>query len=134
MDPPTRNAHDDAHPPHALADEAQTCHPDWEITPRRVEWMIGRSDDFLLLDCRTPEEDAIARIDGGELLPMQDLPHRLDDLREHEARPIVVYCHTGRRSLMVTSVLRAQGFADVRSMAGGIDRWSLEVDRSMPRY
>jgi rhodanese-related sulfurtransferase len=122
------------HPPHALVDEVDSCHPDWEVTPRRVQQMMRAGTDLLLLDCRTPEEEELARIEGGVLVPMQDLASRLDALRDHEDRRIVVYCHTGRRSLVVTSALRREGFVDVRSMAGGIERWSLEVDRSIPRY
>ena len=55
-------------------------------------------------------------------------------LREHEDKTIIVYCHHGVRSLKVTSLLRQHGFGSAVSMAGGIDRWSVEVDATVPRY
>jgi rhodanese-related sulfurtransferase len=48
--------------------------------------------------------------------------------------PVVCYCHHGMRSLDVTVWLRAQGVENVRSLAGGIDRWSMEIDSKVPRY
>ena len=47
---------------------------------------------------------------------------------------LVVFCHHGVRSLQVVEWLRAQGLEDCTSMAGGIERWSLEVDRGVARY
>jgi adenylyltransferase/sulfurtransferase len=113
---------------------ADRCDPEWEITPRAVARMREGSEPFVLLDCRTPEEAAICHIEGGVLVPFMDLGLRLSDLREYEETPIVVYCHIGRRSLVVAALLREQGFDNVRSMAGGIQRWSEEVDPSVPTY
>jgi rhodanese-related sulfurtransferase len=45
-----------------------------------------------------------------------------------------VYCHHGVRSRQVANWLRGQGFAQVQSLAGGIDRWTLEIDATLPRY
>jgi rhodanese-related sulfurtransferase len=47
---------------------------------------------------------------------------------------LVVFCHHGMRSANVVNWLRGQGIADCQSMAGGIDRWSLEIDPAVPRY
>ena len=115
-------------------DHADRCDPEWEITPRAVARMRAGGEPFVLVDCRTPEEAAICRIGDDLLVPFMDLALRLSDLREHEESPIVVYCHTGRRSLVAAALLREQGFDDVRSMAGGIQRWSDEVDSSVPTY
>ena len=105
-----------------------------EIEPRAVESMLAdASTEFLLLDCRTAEESAIASI-GGTLLPMQELPERISELEDHAGSRVVVYCHSGRRSLMVTQFLLRSGFASVCSMRGGIEAWSLEIDPTVPRY
>ncbi len=90
--------------------------------------------ECLLLDCRTPEEHAIARIQGALLIPMQDLPQRVSELDSWQARQIVVYCHHGVRSLRVTHWLRARGYGHVSSLRGGIEAWSLDVDPQVPRY
>ena len=93
-----------------------------------------RGEAFLLLDVRTPEELEIARIEGARLLPLGELEARLSELSDWRARPIVVHCHHGRRSLRACEILRAAGFQDVTNLAGGIEAWSLTVDASVPRY
>lgn len=107
---------------------------DWEVTPRQVHAMQAADDDFVLLDCRTPGEYDVARIDGAVLVPMNELPGRLEELSEQKNKKVVVHCHHGGRSLRVTQFLRDQGFTDVKSMAGGINVWSLDVDDRVPRY
>jgi rhodanese-related sulfurtransferase len=108
--------------------------PEWEIAPREVRAMRERGEDFVLLDCRRPAEFALARIEGAELVPLQEAAARLEDLEDYRDRKIVVYCHLGVRSLQMASILRQQGFADVLSMVGGIELWSLDIDPTVPRY
>ena len=64
---------------------------------------------------------------------MHELLEHVESLGGFE-QPIVVYCHHGVRSLYVTVALRRLGFQDVRSLAGGIDLWSRDIDASVPRY
>ena len=89
---------------------------------------------LLLLDCRTAEEHATAKIAGSLLLPMQELPERVAELSAWKERPIIVHCHHGMRSLRVAKWLREQGFSLAQSMQGGIDAWSTAVDPAVPRY
>ena len=58
----------------------------------------------------------------------------IDELNDARDATVVVYCHHGRRSMMVTKALREQGFDRAVSMQGGIDAWSVEIDPSIPRY
>jgi len=92
------------------------------------------SAEILLLDCRLPEEHAAARISGSTLLPMQELPERIAEIAAWKHKPIIVHCHHGMRSLRVAKWLREQGFSLARSMQGGIDAWSTDVDPTVPRY
>lgn len=105
-----------------------------EISCQSVKAKLDSGDGFLLLDCRETDEHAVARIAGARLLPMSEIQSRQDELASDRDREIVVYCHHGGRSLQVARWLRQQGFDKVRSMAGGIDRWSLEIDAAVPRY
>jgi rhodanese-related sulfurtransferase len=95
---------------------------------------MHHGSECLLLDCRTAEEHAIAKIDGSVLIPMQEIAERLAELEAWRDKPIVVHCHHGVRSLRVTHFLREKGFSRAQSMKGGIDAWSLEVDPNVPRY
>jgi len=106
----------------------------WEVSPRQVRAMLDVGEDLVLLDCRLPREHAVAKIDGATLIPMQELPGRMDEIDELAEKKVVVFCHAGARSLRITAFLREQGFTEVSSMAGGIDLWSLTVDDSVPRY
>ena len=105
-----------------------------EIAPQDVARLLAQGDDFLFVDCRKPEERETACIDGTTLIPMQDLDLHLPELSQDKNRRIVVHCHKGRRSMTVTLLLRDRGFTHVQSMAGGIDRWSNEIDPSVPTY
>ena len=98
---------------------------------RDAAWLRG---ECLLLDCRTPEEHATARIPGSLLIPMQELPERIAEIEAWRHKPVIVHCHHGMRSLTVARWLRAGGFAGARSMRGGIDAWSMQIDPSIPRY
>ena len=104
-----------------------------EITPAEVRRQIESGKAPRLVDVREPFEFEQARIDGAELIPMRSIPESLSQLEEEE-NPIVVFCHRGMRSLQVVAWLRQQGVENCASMAGGIDRWSLEIDPNVPRY
>lgn len=111
--------------------------PDWEVTPTEVHQRIKAREDLVLLDCRGMDEWQIARIDGAVLIPLGELERRADELETDEGgrtRSIVVHCHHGMRSMRAAAMLRGMGFTNVRSMAGGIDLWSLSVDPAIRRY
>ena len=105
-----------------------------QITVHEVRELQASAEPFLLLDCREPDEHAIARISGSLLLPMGLIPERMAELEAFRNQRIVVHCHHGVRSLRVARFLRDRGFAAAQSMAGGIEAWSLEIDPAMPRY
>ncbi len=105
---------------------------DLQITPRELKEKMAAKDKLLLVDVREPWEAKIAQIPGSMLIPMQQVPENLGVLEG--VQEVIVYCHHGIRSLDVAVWLRQQGIENCRSMAGGIDRWSREIDASIPRY
>lgn len=110
--------------------------PALEISPLDVARTLhDAAGKVCLLDVREPGEYQIVHLDGARLVPMGSVPAALSELEgfADEAR-LVVYCHHGVRSLHVVAWLRSHGVENCVSMAGGIDRWSLEVDPSLPRY
>ena len=104
-----------------------------EITPGEVKQRLDSGEKLRLVDVREPFEFQQAHIEGSELIPMRSVPQALPSLEAEEA-PLIVFCHHGMRSLQVVSWLREQGVEQCVSMAGGIDRWSLEIDPNVPRY
>ncbi len=105
----------------------------WELTPAEVKTRLEAGERLRLIDVREPFEFTQAAIAGSELIPMRTIPASLQQL-EAEETPLVVLCHHGMRSLQVVAWLREQGVSRCSSLAGGIDRWSLEVDAKVPRY
>jgi rhodanese-related sulfurtransferase len=105
-----------------------------EIDCQAVKTRLDEGAEFLLLDCRERDEYDAVHISQATLLPMSEIQERVEELSPHKTGEIVVYCHHGMRSLNVTIWLRQQGYANVKSMSGGIDEWAVTVDRSLPRY
>ncbi|MCA9539686.1 MAG: hypothetical protein KC620_12405 [Myxococcales bacterium] len=103
-----------------------------QLTPAEAADALASPMPPRLLDVRTQTEHRLARIRGAHYIPMDQLPKRIEELDPHE--PIIVMCHHGLRSMQVALWLRARGFTAVDNLAGGIERWSREVDPSVPRY
>jgi rhodanese-related sulfurtransferase len=103
-----------------------------EIAPRDVEDLIRRNEKFLFVDVREKWEFETSHIEGAVLIPMREIPGNL--AKFEDADQVVLFCHHGMRSLDAAAWLRQQGVAGARSMAGGIDRWSAEIDPLVPRY
>ncbi len=103
-----------------------------EITPREVKDLLARNDKVLFVDVREQWEYDTARIAGSVLIPLGDIPANLQRLEN--AEQVVFFCHHGMRSLDAAAWLRAQGVEGARSMSGGIERWSTEIDPSVTRY
>ena len=85
-----------------------------------------------VIDIREPFEYEIARVEGVPLLPMSELQNRFTELDPNTQ--YYLHCKVGSRSLSALSFLREQGFKYVKSVKGGIDAWSNEIDRNVPRY
>jgi adenylyltransferase/sulfurtransferase len=103
-----------------------------EITPRDLAARLARGYDLVVIDVREPAEWAVARIDGARLIPLATLPAARPEL--DPSRELVVHCHHGVRSAAAVRYLRAEGFERVWNLAGGIARWSADVDASIPQY
>ncbi len=103
-----------------------------EITPAEVKAKLARGEKFAFVDVREKWEYDASRIEGSTLIPLRTIPASLASLQA--AGEIILFCHHGMRSLDAAAWLRSQGVESARSMSGGIDRWSAEVDPTVPRY
>jgi len=103
-----------------------------EIAPRSLDALrSGPAGAVVLVDVREPWEFDLARIEGSRLIPFGELSDRLGELDSRAT--IVTVCHRGARSIVAQQVLAGAGYR-AKSLAGGIDRWSVEVDPGVPRY
>ncbi|MBI3568694.1 MAG: molybdopterin-synthase adenylyltransferase MoeB [Gemmatimonadetes bacterium] len=103
-----------------------------EITPVELAERLKHGADFDLIDVREPSERAIASIPQARLIPLGDLERQMAHL--DPAREIVVMCRSGRRSATAVRRLQEAGFRRVWNLAGGILRWSDDVDPTVVKY
>ncbi len=102
-----------------------------QISVKELKQRIDAGEELFILDVRQPFEYQIANI-GGKLIPMMEVPQRLAEIDRN--REIVVHCKLGISSQRVAEFLAQNGYANVKSLAGGIRAWADQVDPKMPKY
>lgn len=102
------------------------------ISPHELREKLDNKENFRLIDVREPLEWELARLETAELLPLSQFAEWHDKL--NPADEIVVMCHHGVRSANVCNYLTQAGFEKVWNLSGGIDAYSMEVDKNIPRY
>ena len=85
-----------------------------------------------VIDVRDPDEYQIAHIPGVPQIPLGVLPQRFTELDPNQT--IYLHCKSGKRSLKALEFLKQQGFKYVKSVKGGIEAWSDEIDHNVPKY
>lgn len=103
-----------------------------EITVSELKAKLDAGDNLFVLDVREPHEYDIARLDGTTLIPLGQLPSRVNEL--NTADDIVVHCKSGMRSAKAVGFLQKAGFQKVKNLKGGILAWSDQIDPSVPKY
>src|SRR5437763_7630583 len=103
-----------------------------QISVEALKERLDQRHEVVLLDVREPMEWEIAHLDRAVLMPVGEVPGRVNEL--NTADEIVVYCKTGVRSARITNFLRELGFRKVKNLVGGIDEWAEKVEPEMPRY
>jgi sulfur-carrier protein adenylyltransferase/sulfurtransferase len=103
-----------------------------ETTVTELKKKIDAKEDFFLLDVREPNEFKIGRIPGSTLIPLGEVPQRVNEIpRDKE---IIVHCKMGGRSAKAAAFLRQQGYKSVKNLKGGILDWSDKIDPTVPKY
>jgi monothiol glutaredoxin len=101
------------------------------LRPAELKAMLDAGEKLELIDVRTPQEQAMAKIGAARLLD-HDYEHELGE--RDKGATLVLFCHHGPRSRAAAERLVADGHTKVFNLEGGIDAWSREVDESVPRY
>ncbi|MEY2479773.1 MAG: sulfur-carrier protein adenylyltransferase/sulfurtransferase [Verrucomicrobiota bacterium] len=103
------------------------------ISVQQLKQKLDAREAIELIDVREQFEHEIARIGGAKLIPLGDLPERVNEIKRN-GTVVVVHCHTGARSAQAVEFLQRSGFTDVFNLEGGIDAWSEEIDPSVAKY
>ncbi|MDZ4700459.1 MAG: molybdopterin-synthase adenylyltransferase MoeB [Rhodothermales bacterium] len=105
-----------------------------EITVQELHTRRQNGDAPFILDVRNPAEAEAASLGADLLIPLGELPMRMDELEAYRNRPVVVHCRSGARSAQAAQQLVDAGFSQVENLKGGILAWSKEVDPSVGAY
>ncbi|MSP28838.1 MAG: rhodanese [Methylococcales bacterium] len=103
-----------------------------QLSAPELKTKIDKLEPLFLLDVREPNEFCYAHIENSVLIPLSQIPARLDELDKQQA--IVVICHHGMRSQQAALYLEHAGFSDISNLQGGINAWSMLCDNTVPRY
>ncbi|HWM23285.1 MAG TPA: rhodanese-like domain-containing protein [Chthoniobacterales bacterium] len=103
-----------------------------QIGPRDLSDRISSGEKVYLLDVRTREEWEAVKLPGSRLFTQELMQEILAN--ESKTGLFVVYDHKGARSMDAAAFFQGHGFENVKSLRGGIDAWSAEVDPNLPRY
>ena len=103
-----------------------------DITVTDLKARMDRGEKLTIVDVREPQEFQICRIPGTTLIPLGDVPARVNELDPNQE--IIVHCKMGGRSAKAADFLRSVGFKDVKNLKGGILDWSDKIDPSVPKY
>jgi len=100
-----------------------------DITPKQLKARLDAGEDIDIIDIREDWEVAQGTLAEARHIPMDDIPDSLDDIPKD--KPVVIMCHTGRRSEATAEWLSTEDYDNILNLVGGIAAWSADVDPSM---
>jgi len=116
----------------AFCGVAEELSPEFEVTPKQLKAWIDQKKGVTIVDVREPWEYEINHIQGSKLIPLGQLPERVNELST--ADQLVLQCHTGARSAQATRFLNGLGFKKAKNLKGGIKAWGNEIDPTIQMY
>lgn len=85
-----------------------------------------KDDGIIVIDVRGPDEfdGPLGHIAEAKNLPVGELANRLVEIKALKDEPVIVVCRTDKRSAKAATLLRDEGFRDVRVLRGGMEQWN----------
>ena len=96
-----------------------------QIQPKALKALIDNAEEFYLIDIREPDQLAHGEIFyfNYHAITRGYLEFQIENIIPDKKAPIVVYCCTGKRSLLAARSLKELGYTNVKSLQGGIKGW-----------
>lgn len=94
----------------------------YEITPSHARILMEEHPDWIIVDVRTREEYKTGRIRDAIVLPLSEIEARASEVVQDVHQPLLVYCHSGRRSKIASALLAAKGYDQVYEFEG-VEQW-----------
>ncbi|MCS6904100.1 MAG: rhodanese-like domain-containing protein [Bacteroidia bacterium] len=102
-----------------------------EITVELLKQRLDKGERLILIDCREPYEFEVSRLSEYNY-PLDRIESLVVDFENQKEAEIIVYCRSGRRSLIMVNMLQSLGFQNVKNLKGGILAWQAQIDSSLP--
>jgi len=112
--------------------EQESAGAGWDITVQELKSKLDAGEQVRIIDVREPHEWEISHIEGAQLIPLGDIPARMNELDSAEF--LVMQCKSGARSARALEMLAGAGFRKIKNLKGGINAWAREVDTRLPVY
>lgn len=96
------------------------------ITAHEANERLLQNDNIILLDVRTKEEYSQIHIPNSILIPVEVLKNEAEDKLKDKDSEILIYCRSGRRSIIAAEILVELGYTNVYDIGGIID-WQYET-------
>ena len=103
-----------------------------QIEPRDLSQRLAAGEPIHLLDIRTREEFDAVKLPDAHLFTQEFMQEILANWARTDL--LVIYDHQGARSMDAAAYFQGHGFENIKSLRGGIDAWSIDVDPKLPRY
>ncbi|MDC0535529.1 rhodanese-like domain-containing protein [Francisellaceae bacterium] len=101
-----------------------------EINVKEFQKLLDDNNDFALIDVREEWEREIAKLPNDIHIPLSNWqPEKIP-----EGKMLIIYCHHGVRSRYVVDQLLVNNITNIFNLTGGINQWSLEIDKNLPTY
>ncbi len=94
-----------------------------DITVNELKERLDAGEDLNLIDVREEYEYDEQNL-GGQLIPLGELPDRIDEIENLKDEEVIVQCRSGNRSGKAKVFLESQGFTNVRNLTGGMLAWN----------
>jgi rhodanese-related sulfurtransferase len=103
-----------------------------QIEPRELSARLAAGETIHLLDIRTREEFDAVKLPGAQLFTQEFMQEILANWSRTDL--VVIYDHQGTRGMDAAAYFQGHGFEQIRSLRGGINAWSEQVDPKLSRY
>jgi len=103
-----------------------------QLSAKQLKTKLDNLENLSLLDVREPFEFEYTHIAKSQLIPMNQIPQRLQEI--DASKDCIIICHHGIRSQQVADFLVHSGFSDIYNLTGGIEAWATQCDSTILRY
>ena len=94
-----------------------------KVSPSELVGLVNRNDASVL-DLRELKDYNLGHISGSKSFPASSFDARVGELSGFKEKTLVLVCKMGQHSGPYGKKLKAQGFEDIRRLAGGMAEWS----------